>query len=121
MLMYLYAAEKQGYRQRGYTIKSMNAQQLLTLAISTSTILGVFIAIIRWLVLHYFDQIKAELKPNGGGSMRDQVTRLESNQKTMGEDIKKNQESARVDYKELEKKVDRMTDLLIGYITRPTE
>jgi hypothetical protein len=33
---------------------------------------------IKWLVKHYFDEIKAELKPNSGSSLKDQITRLES-------------------------------------------
>lgn len=32
---------------------------------------------VKWLVKHYFDEIKAELKPNSGSSLKDQVTRLE--------------------------------------------
>ena len=32
---------------------------------------------VKWLVKHYFDDIKAELKPNGGSSIKDQVTKLE--------------------------------------------
>ncbi len=32
---------------------------------------------VKWLVKHYFEEIKAELKPNSGSSLKDQVTRLE--------------------------------------------
>jgi hypothetical protein len=39
----------------------------------TSAALGV-----KWLVKHYFDDIKHEMKPNSGTSIKDQVTRLES-------------------------------------------
>lgn len=57
---------------------------------------GAFIiGIIRWLVKHYFDEIKAELKPNGGGSIKDQVSRLEKR------------------HDELDKKVDRIMEILI--------
>jgi hypothetical protein len=37
------------------------------------TIGGAFLAITRWLVKHYLN----ELKPNGGSSMKDSVARLE--------------------------------------------
>lgn len=36
-------------------------------------LVGGFTASIRWLVKHYL----AELKPNGGGSLKDKVTHLE--------------------------------------------
>lgn len=52
----------------------MNAQDYAALAVSLLTIGGAFVAMTRWLVKHYL----AELKPNGGGSVKDQVNRLES-------------------------------------------
>lgn len=44
------------------------------LIVAIMTILGGFSAAVRWLVKHYL----AELKPNGGGSVKDQVNRLEA-------------------------------------------
>jgi len=55
------------------------------------SVLGIVAGMIRWLVKHYLD----ELKPNGGGSLKDQVNRLER---------------AHVD---LDRKVDRIMQLLI--------
>jgi hypothetical protein len=52
----------------------MTAQDYAALAVSLLTIGGAFIAMTRWLVKHYL----AELKPNGGSSVKDQVNRLES-------------------------------------------
>ena len=43
------------------------------LAISIIAIISGFAAAIRWLVKHYL----YELKPNGGGSLKDKVDRLE--------------------------------------------
>lgn len=43
------------------------------LAVAISTLIGSFVYGVKWLVQHYL----AELKPNSGSSMRDQVTRLE--------------------------------------------
>lgn len=66
------------------------------------SVIGVVAGMIRWLVKHYFDEIKAELKPNGGGSIKDQVNRLEK---------------AHVD---LDRKVDRIMEILItGRFQRP--
>jgi hypothetical protein len=52
----------------------MTATEWAGLAVAIMTLLGGFSAAVRWLVKHYL----AELKPNGGGSVKDQVNRLES-------------------------------------------
>ena len=44
------------------------------LAVAVITISASFVGSVRWLVKHYLD----ELKPNGGGSVKDQVNRLEA-------------------------------------------
>jgi len=51
----------------------MQAQDYATLAVAVMTIIGGFIAAIKWLVKHYLN----ELKPNSGSSLKDSVTRLE--------------------------------------------
>ena len=61
----------------------MDIYQLLGLIISISTIISVTALGVRWLVKHYFEEIKAELKPNGGGSIKDQVNRLEIQHNSM--------------------------------------
>ena len=43
------------------------------LAVAISTLIGSFVIGVKWLVQHYL----AELKSNGGSSLRDQVNRLE--------------------------------------------
>lgn len=62
---------------------------------------------IKWLVKHYFEEIKSELKPNSGASLKDQVTRLE--QKT------KEAESL---IKNMNRKLDHMYEILLEYISR---
>lgn len=44
------------------------------LAVAIATLVTAYVGSIRWLVKHYLD----ELKPNGGGSVKDQVNRLEA-------------------------------------------
>jgi len=44
------------------------------LAVSLTTLVMSFLGLIRWLVKHYL----AELKPNGGSSIKDKVNALES-------------------------------------------
>jgi hypothetical protein len=75
--------------------------------IITSAGLGV-----RWLVKHYFDEIKHELKPNGGSSIKDQVNRLEKdildlkNQNIKGEEF----------HEKLDSKLDHLTEVFITYV-----
>ena len=51
----------------------MQAQDYATVAVAVCTIVGVFGAAVRWMLKHYLN----ELKPNGGSSLKDSVTRLE--------------------------------------------
>jgi hypothetical protein len=44
------------------------------IAVAIATLIASYIGSIRWLVNHYLE----ELKPNGGGSVKDQVNRLET-------------------------------------------
>lgn len=44
------------------------------LAVSIVTIVAAFITAIKWLVKHYLQ----ELRPNGGSSIKDSITKLES-------------------------------------------
>lgn len=61
------------------------APTVLTILSIAAVVLGV----IRWLVKHYFDEIKAELKPNGGGSIKDQVNKLEASHNKLEEKVDK--------------------------------
>jgi hypothetical protein len=71
-------------------IESLFSIIIATVTIITSAALGV-----RWLTKHYFDEIKAELKPNGGSSIKDQVNRLEAQ------------------HVKLEAKVDKIYDVIV--------
>jgi hypothetical protein len=51
----------------------MQAQDYATVVVAVMTIVGGFAGAVRWLVKHYLN----ELKPNGGSSLKDSVTRLE--------------------------------------------
>ena len=50
----------------------MTAQNWASLIVSVIAIVSAFAGSVRWLVKHYL----AELKPNGGSSMRDELTGL---------------------------------------------
>ena len=51
----------------------MSPAEWVGVVVGIATILGAIFAGIKWLVKAFL----AELKPNGGGSMKDKVTRLE--------------------------------------------
>jgi hypothetical protein len=51
----------------------MTLQDWAAFALSITSLVGAFAVMIRWMVKHYLN----ELKPNGGGSVKDQVNRLE--------------------------------------------
>ena len=71
---------------------------IIEILVGIATIVSFAIISIKWLTKHYFDEIKAEFKPNGGSSLRDQVNRLESN------------------HSRLESKIDNVTNILITHI-----
>jgi hypothetical protein len=51
----------------------MSPELLTALAAAITSILGVNIALIKWLI----NKFLSELRPNGGSSLKDQVNRLE--------------------------------------------
>ena len=82
------------------------------------TIVGVIAGMIRWLVKHYFDEIKAEFKPNGGGSLKDQVNRLEAEHKSISEQIAKIEKHNEVSHRELSSKIDKLYTTIIDILKK---
>jgi hypothetical protein len=52
----------------------MTAQDYAALAVAIVTVLGGITAMLQFMIKHYL----AELKPNSGSSIKDQVNRLEA-------------------------------------------
>jgi hypothetical protein len=52
----------------------MSAQDFAAIAVAIITVLGGVAAYVQFMIKHYL----SELKPNGGGSIKDQVNRLEA-------------------------------------------
>ena len=73
-------------------------ESMVAIAVGIISILGSLALVIRHLVKHYF----AELKPNGGSSLKDQVNRLESQ------------------HEKLESKVDKIYEILLEQ-TKPVK
>lgn len=93
------------------------AEQLnmwLTIVISVSTIISVAALGVRWLVKHYFEEIKKELKPNSGSSLKDQVNRLEARQDKA--DTLRKDTYLRVE--KLERKIDDLYEKFIDYLSK---
>lgn len=55
----------------------MSAQDWSGFILTVLSILTIVGVGVRWLIKKYVEDIIAELKPNSGSSMKDQVTRLE--------------------------------------------
>jgi hypothetical protein len=83
----------------------MTIQDWAALILSLLTIIGIVVGGIRFLVKHYFSEMKAELKPNSGSSLKDQVTRLEA--RVTEADITR---------RDMDRKLDKMYSILIEYI-----
>lgn len=73
-------------------------ESIVAITVGIISIVGSLAFAIKWLVKHYF----AELKPNGGSSLKDQVNRLEKQQE------------------KLESKVDKIYEVLIEQ-TKPVK
>ena len=90
-------------------VESILAIAISLITIITSTALGV-----RWLTKHYFQEIKHEMKPNGGSSMKDQVNRIEVDIL----DLKSQNHKGEEYHEKLDKKIDDLTKLFIEYVSR---
>jgi uncharacterized coiled-coil DUF342 family protein len=89
------------------------ANMLLGIVISVGTIISITALGIRWLVKHYFEEIKKELKPNSGSSLKDQVTRLESRI----DHAEKVRSETHLKVEKLERKIDDFYDKFIIYLS----
>ena len=88
----------------------MSIESWIGIIVGISTIITSAGLGVRWLVRHYFDEIKKELKPNSGSSIKDQITRLESKQ----QELEKKMDSQ---HSKLEKKIDKMFDTLLDHLS----
>jgi hypothetical protein len=90
----------------------MSIESWAALIVSICTIVAFAAGSVKWLVKHYFAEIKAEMKPNGGSSMRDEIkqTKLEV------KEIKDRQNEADQMRRDMDKKLDRMYEILINHV-----
>jgi len=85
------------------------SQSALTIEIiiGVTTIVAGLVATVKWLTKHYFDEIRSEIRPNSGSSLKDQVTRLEVRM-TEANEMRK----------DMDKKIDKMFDTLLTHISK---
>ena len=85
----------------------MPITEIAALLVSIFTIVAFVVGSIKWLTKHYFDEIRSEMRPNSGSSLKDQVTRLEARM-TESNELRKDMDS----------KIDKMFDTLLAHISR---
>jgi hypothetical protein len=89
------------------------ANMILGIVISVGTIISITAIGVRWLVKHYFEEIKKEFKPNGGGSLKDQVNRLEARM-DKADTLRKD---TYLKVEKLDHKIDDLYDKFIDYLS----
>ncbi len=67
---------------------------------------------IKWLTKHYFNEIRAEFKPNGGTSMKDAISRLESDVSELKDHMLKEEK----EQDRLHSKLDRMYEIMLDFM-----
>lgn len=90
-----------------------SAQTLTAIIVSIVTILSSLAMGVRWLTKHYFDEIKHELKPNSGRSLKDQVNRMEQDIL----DIKAENFRGEQAHDRLDNKIDNLTQMFVEYVS----
>lgn len=86
---------------------------ILGIMISIGTIISITALGVRWLVKHYFDEIKAQFKPNSGSSLKDQVNRLEARMDKA--DTLRKETYLKVE--KLERKIDDLYERFLDYLS----
>ena len=89
-------------------------ESIVAIVVGVTTIIASAALGIKWLTKHYFDEIKHELKPNSGTSIKDQVTRLEKDIT----DLKSQNQKGEEYHEKLDSKIDHLTEVFVNYISR---
>jgi hypothetical protein len=92
----------------------MQPQDWAGLILTILSIVALVVGGVKFLVKHYFDEIRSEIRPNSGASLKDQVTRLESQQMIFQERIDEADSMRR----EMNSKLDKMYLILLDHIAK---
>jgi hypothetical protein len=90
-----------------YNMFTMSAQDWAAFTLTILSIVTLVATGVKWLVKHYFEEIKSELRPNSGSSLKDQVTRLESRSNEIDQMTR-----------DMDAKLDKMYLVLLDHIAR---
>jgi len=90
------------------------AETIIAITVSLTTVISSAALGVRWLVRHYFDDIKHELKPNSGKSIKDQVNRMETDVL----DLKSQNAQGEIYHEKLDQKIEHLTKLFVEYVAR---
>ena len=85
---------------------------IVEIIIGIIALVGSVVGGIKFLTKHYFDEIKAEFKPNGGSSLKDQVNRLE----LRTSELKSRIDDADILRREMNEKLDKMYVILLDHV-----
>lgn len=96
------------------TLSLETIEMIFAILVGVGTVVTMGIMAIKWMVKHYLGEIKQELKPNGGGSLKDQVNRLETRM-DKNDTLRK---ETYVKVEKLERKIDDLYDKFIEYLSR---
>jgi hypothetical protein len=91
----------------------MSIESWAALIVSIGSIVALVTGGIKWLTKHYFDEIRAEFKPNGGSSLKDQVNRLELEMSHMKDHLMREEK----EQADMQRKLDRMYQTIIDFIS----
>jgi hypothetical protein len=92
----------------------MQPQDWAGLILTTLSIVALVVGGVKFLVKHYFEEIRSEIRPNSGTSLKDQVTRLESQHMIFQERI----DEADAMRREMNSKLDKMYLILLDHIAK---
>ncbi len=93
------------------------AEAIIAIVVSLTTVISSAALGIRWLVRHYFNDIKHELKPNSGLSMKDQVNRMERDIL----DLKSQNSQGELYHERLDNKIDHLTQMFVEYVSNQSK
>jgi len=86
----------------------------LGIIVTVGTLISMSAIGVKWLVKNYLGEIKQELKPNGGGSIKDHINEL-TNRQTKDEALGK---ETYLKVEKLDRKLDDLYDKFIEYLTK---
>ena len=93
-------------------------QGIIGLILGIAAVAGIIFTILRFYIRAFAKQeledIRHELKPNSGSSLKDQVTRLEESVKV----LERNHKETHDTLKDQDQKITKIYETLIDYVTR---